>query len=40
VFREAAWVFSKLRWLQHGRVQTYVLYIAVTLLALLLWKLR
>ncbi|NLE61617.1 MAG: hypothetical protein GX616_24960 [Planctomycetes bacterium] len=40
VFRGAAWAFSKLRWLQHGRVQTYVLYIAVTLLALLLWKLR
>jgi hypothetical protein len=29
-----------LRWLQHGKVQLYVLYIALTLLALLLWKLR
>ena len=27
------------RWLQHGRVQLYILYIALTLLALLLWKL-
>jgi hydrogenase-4 component B len=25
------------RWLQHGRVQLYVLYIAVTLVALLVW---
>jgi formate hydrogenlyase subunit 3/multisubunit Na+/H+ antiporter MnhD subunit len=31
---------AKLRWLQHGNVQLYVLYIALTLLALLLWKLR
>jgi hypothetical protein len=30
---------SAFRWLQHGRVQLYVLYIAVTLLVLLLWKL-
>lgn len=29
----------KLRWLQQGRVQLYVLYIAVTVLALLIWKL-
>jgi hypothetical protein len=31
---------GRLRWLQQGRVQLYVLYIAVTLLFLLLWKLR
>lgn len=31
---------AKLRWLQHGNVQLYVLYVALTLLALLLWKLR
>jgi formate hydrogenlyase subunit 3/multisubunit Na+/H+ antiporter MnhD subunit len=31
---------SKLRWLQRGNVQLYVLYVALTLLALLLWKLR
>ena len=30
---------SAFRWLQHGRVQLYVLYIAFTLLVLLLWKL-
>jgi hypothetical protein len=29
----------RLRWLQHGRIQLYVLYIALTLLALLLWRL-
>jgi hydrogenase-4 component B len=32
-------VLSSFRWLQHGQVQLYVLYIAVTLLVLLLWKL-
>jgi hydrogenase-4 component B len=40
VFRLVAWLLSQLRWLQHGRVQIYVLYIALTLLALLLWKLE
>ena len=30
---------AALRWLQHGRVQLYVLYIALTLLVLLVWKL-
>jgi formate hydrogenlyase subunit 3/multisubunit Na+/H+ antiporter MnhD subunit len=29
----------KYRWLQQGRVQVYVLYVALTLLALLVWKL-
>jgi NADH:ubiquinone oxidoreductase subunit 5 (subunit L)/multisubunit Na+/H+ antiporter MnhA subunit len=29
---------SKLRWLQHGRLQVYVLYIALTMLVLLVWK--
>ncbi|MBI5238932.1 MAG: hypothetical protein HY926_00525 [Elusimicrobia bacterium] len=29
----------RLRWLQHGRIQLYVLYIALTLLVLLLWRL-
>jgi hypothetical protein len=28
---------SRLRWLQHGRVQLYVLYIVVTLISLLAW---
>ncbi|GLI34650.1 proton-conducting transporter transmembrane domain-containing protein [Desulforhabdus amnigena] len=30
----------KLRWLQEGHVQLYILYIALTLLALLIWNLR
>ena len=30
---------GRLRWLQHGRVHFYVLYIALTLLVLLIWKL-
>jgi formate hydrogenlyase subunit 3/multisubunit Na+/H+ antiporter MnhD subunit len=39
-FLRMTWGLSKLRWLQHGHVQLYVLYIAVTLLALLLWRLN
>jgi hydrogenase-4 component B len=31
---------SRLHWLQHGRLQIYVLYIALTLLVLLIWKMR
>jgi hydrogenase-4 component B len=31
-------LLSKLRWLQGGKVHTYVLYIALTLIALLLWN--
>jgi formate hydrogenlyase subunit 3/multisubunit Na+/H+ antiporter MnhD subunit len=31
---------SRLRWVQHGKVQLYVLYIAVTLIVLLVWKLH
>lgn len=31
---------ARLHWLQHGRVQMYVLYIALTLWILLMWKLR
>lgn len=34
--RELAYRFS---WLQHGRLQLYIMYIVVTLLGLLLWKL-
>jgi len=37
--RGKAWL-SQLRWLQHGNVQLYVLYIAVTLIVLLVWKFR
>jgi formate hydrogenlyase subunit 3/multisubunit Na+/H+ antiporter MnhD subunit len=39
VYTGVDWGMSKLRWFQHGRLQLYVLYIALTLLALLVWKL-
>jgi hypothetical protein len=32
-------LFGRMRWLQQGRLRLYVLYIALTLLALLVWKL-
>ncbi len=38
-FGGLAWLFSRLRVLQQGRVQLYVLYVVLTLLALLVWKL-
>jgi hypothetical protein len=39
LFLSVAWTASKLRWLQEGRIQIYVLYIALTILVLLIWKL-
>jgi hypothetical protein len=39
-FRMVSGALAKLRWLQHGRVQLYVLYILLTLVVLLVWKLR
>jgi hydrogenase-4 component B len=39
VFRVVGRGLGALRWLQHGRVNLYVLYVALTLLALLVWKL-
>ncbi|MBI3795347.1 MAG: hydrogenase, partial [Deltaproteobacteria bacterium] len=39
VFTGIQWLLSWLRWLQHGQVHLYILYIAVTLLVLLVWKL-
>jgi hydrogenase-4 component B len=39
VFSTMGSVFSWLRWLQHGRLQMYVLYIAAALLALFVWRL-
>jgi len=39
LFLGIAWAGSKLRWLQEGHIQIYVLYIALTILALLIWKL-
>lgn len=40
IFRSIDLILSRLRWIQHGRVQIYVLYIAIALLTLLVWKLR
>ncbi|OGJ90276.1 MAG: hypothetical protein A2268_12425 [Candidatus Raymondbacteria bacterium RifOxyA12_full_50_37] len=40
VFAQAVGLLSRMRALQQGRIQIYVLYIVVTLIALLLWKLR
>ena len=39
IFMRIGASLSRLRWLQQGNVQLYVLYIALTLLALLIWKL-
>ncbi len=38
LFRALGYGLASFRWLQHGQVQLYVLYIALTLVALLLWK--
>ena len=40
MFERANEWLSRLRWLQQGNVQLYVLYIAVTLIVLLAWKFR
>jgi len=39
-FQLASGVLGRLRWLQRGHVQLYVLYVLLTLVALLVWKLR
>ncbi len=39
LFVGVARMASRLRWLQEGRIQIYTLYIALTILALLIWKL-
>jgi len=39
VFRRTAQLFDRFHWIQQGKVQLYVLYVVVTLVALLLWKL-
>ncbi|NLF19333.1 MAG: hypothetical protein GX595_19060 [Lentisphaerae bacterium] len=39
IFLAADWCAERLRWVQQGQNQLYVLYIALTLLALLIWKL-
>jgi hydrogenase-4 component B len=40
LFRGIAWALGRMRWLQHGNVNLYVMYILVTTLALLFWGLR
>jgi len=40
MFRRVNEWLSQVRWLQHGKVQLYVLYIAVTLIVLLVWTFR
>lgn len=37
LFRGATWLLSWLSWMQNGRVSAYILYIAVTMVALLVW---
>lgn len=39
VFEACGWGLLKLRWLQNGQANLYVLYVAVTLIALLVWQL-
>ncbi len=37
MFYSIGWALSKLRWLQHGRVHVYVLYVGLTILVLMVW---
>jgi len=37
VFAQIRWALTSLRWIQHGRLQLYILYVAATLVALLIW---
>jgi len=39
VFKGAGAALSRMAWLQHGRLQLYVLYLAAALLAVLVWRL-
>jgi hydrogenase-4 component B len=38
VFRQTGNLLARLRWLQHGRVHLYVLYLTITILVLLVWQ--
>jgi hypothetical protein len=40
LFRGVATALARLRGLQHGRIQTYLCYIVLALLVLIVWKLR
>ena len=37
-FRGIYSVITRLRWLQHGRLHLYVLYVAITIIFLLFWS--
>jgi hypothetical protein len=39
LFAGVGWTISWLRWLQHGGTHLYVLYLAMILMILLLWRL-
>jgi formate hydrogenlyase subunit 3/multisubunit Na+/H+ antiporter MnhD subunit len=38
-FRAVGWAAGRLRWLQHGRIHIYIMYIMLTLIVLLVWYL-
>lgn len=38
LFRIVGWCIGHLRWLQHGQIHIYVLYVALTMVVLLVWK--
>jgi hypothetical protein len=40
LFAGIAALFGRMRWVQQGRIQLYLLYLVATLLVLLLWKVR
>ncbi|HWO56391.1 MAG TPA: proton-conducting transporter membrane subunit [bacterium] len=40
LFGRADWALGRLRWLQHGNIHLYILYILVTTMVLLFWGLR
>jgi hydrogenase-4 component B len=37
IYGVLSWLFARLRWLQHGYVHLYILYVGLTLVALLVW---
>jgi hydrogenase-4 component B len=40
MFERISLMLAKFKWIQHGRLQIYVLYIALTLWMLLIWKIK
>ena len=39
IYAGMRWAAARLRWIQHGNLQLYVLYIALTVIVLMVWKL-